>query len=139
MPVLGINITKIEIEKKGGMIGRVEVNLSPQIEEVRLGELRMPTGKVNGLEVLFEYRINYRPEIANAVVKGMVFYLPPQKEQIDEVLDLWEKEKKVRPEMFAEIVNFITNEITPLLMVAAKDMKIPYHIPLPRVALKPRE
>jgi len=139
MPVLGINITKIEIEKKGGVIGRVEVNLSPQIEEVRLGEIRMPTGKVNGLEVLFEYKINYRPEIANAVVKGMVFYLPPQKEQIDEVLDLWEKEKKVRPEMFAEIVNFITNEITPLLMVAAKDMKIPYHIPLPRVALKPRE
>ncbi|NJE77444.1 hypothetical protein, partial [Thermococcus sp. ES12] len=92
-----------------------------------------------GIEVLFEYRINYRPEIASAVVKGMVFYLPPQKEQIDEVLDLWEKEKKVRPEMFAEIVNFITNEITPLLMVAAKDMKLPYHIPLPRVSLKPRE
>ncbi|WP_457753556.1 hypothetical protein [Thermococcus sp.] len=139
MPVLGINITKIQIEKKGGVIGRVEVNLSPQIKEVRLGELRMPTGKVNGIEILFEYKINYRPEVASAVVEGMVFYLPPQKEQIDEILDLWEKEKKVRPEVFAEVVNFITNEISPFLMIAAKDMKIPYHIPLPRVALKPKE
>ena len=46
------------------------------------------------------------------------------------------KEKRIPPEMFAEIVNFITNEITPLIMVVSKEMRIPYPIPLPRVSIK---
>jgi len=82
------------------------------------------------------YQIGYKPEIARASISGAVFYLPPQKEKIDEILDGWEKEKRIPPEMFAEIVNFITNEITPLIMVVSKEMRIPYPIPLPRVSIK---
>lgn len=136
MPVLGINITKVEMEKQGGMASKVEINLSPKVEEVRLGEIKTPSGKVNGIEVLFTYQIGYRPDIARASISGMVFYLPPQKEKIDEILDNWEKEKKIPPEMFAEIVNFITNEVTPLLMLISKEMRIPYPIPVPRVSIK---
>lgn len=136
MPVVGVNVTKIEVEKQGGVLGKVEVNLSPKIEEVRLGEIKTPSGKVNGIEVFFTYQIGYNPEIARAVIKGAVFYLPPKKEQIDEILDGWEKEKKIPPEMFAEIVNFVTNEITPLIMVISKEMRIPYPIPLPRVTIR---
>ncbi|RLF75186.1 hypothetical protein DRN51_04470 [Thermococci archaeon] len=136
MPVLGVNITKVEIEKQGGVAGKVEINLSPKVEEVRLGEIKTPSGKVNGIEALFTYQIGYKPEIARASISGAVFYLPPQKEKIDEILDGWEKEKRIPPEMFAEIVNFITNEITPLIMVVSKEMRIPYPIPLPRVSIK---
>lgn len=136
MPVVGVNITNIEVEKQGGIIGNVEVNLSPKIEEVRLGEVRTPSGKVNGVEVLFTYQIGYNPEIARALIKGAVFYLPPKKEQTDEILEGWEKEKKIPPEMFAELVNFLTNEITPLIMIVSKEMRIPYPIPLPRVTIK---
>ncbi|MCD6189215.1 MAG: hypothetical protein J7J97_03375 [Thermococcus sp.] len=136
MPVVGVNVTKIEVEKQGGVLGKVEVNLSPKIEEVRLGEIKTPSGKVNGIEVFFTYQIGYNPEIARAVIKGAVFYLPPKREQIDEILDGWEKEKKIPPEMFAEIVNFVTSEITPLIMVISKEMRIPYPIPLPRVTIR---
>ncbi|USG99833.1 hypothetical protein K1720_10165 [Thermococcus argininiproducens] len=136
MPVLGINITKVEMEKQGGIASKVEINLSPKIEEVRLGEIKTPSGKVNGIEVLFTYQIGYRPDIARALISGMVFYLPPQKEKIDEILDNWERDKKVPPEMFAEIVNFITNEVTPMIMLISKEMRIPYPIPVPRVSIK---
>lgn len=136
MAVFGINITKISIEKIGAQVGQVEVNLAPKVREVRLGELRSPTGKINGIEVLFEYNVTYRPEIAKALIEGMVFYLPPQKDKIDEILELWEKEKKVDPYMFAEIINSVTNEIIPILMTLTKEMRIPYPIPLPRVNVK---
>ena len=138
MPVLGFNITKVEMEKMPTTIpgGQIQVKLSPRINEMRLGEIRTPTGKMNGIEILFRYEIEYDPKIARAGVEGALLYLPPQKDRMDEILTLWENEEKIDPVTFAEIVNFITTEVSPMLMVLAKEMRLPYHIPVPRVELK---
>jgi hypothetical protein len=138
MPVIGMNLTKVEFEKRGAPIPgmRIEVNLTPKVRDMRLGEIRSPTGKMNGIEILFKYEITYRPEIAEGLVEGAIMYLPARKEDIDRILDERDVEKKVRPDVFAETVNFITSEISPLLFVLAKEMRLPYHIPLPRVELK---
>jgi len=139
MPVLGFNITKMELTKEPSAVpqGEVEVQLTPQIQEVRLGEMITPTGKINGVEVVFAYEIHYNPKIAEGVVEGRILYLPNQKEQIDEYLNLWEDDRKVDPMMFAEIVNFLTVELSPAIMIMAKEMRLPYHVPLPRVELRP--
>ncbi|WP_297437225.1 hypothetical protein [Thermococcus sp.] len=138
MPVLGFNITKIEMGKEGvGTVsGQVEVRLSPRVTEMRLGEIRTPTGKMNGIEVLFRYEIEYNPRIAAGAIEGVILYVPPQKYKIDEILNLWEDEKKMESLTFAEIVNFITKEVSPLLMIMAKEMRLPYHVPIPRVEVK---
>ncbi|ACJ16576.1 hypothetical protein, conserved [Thermococcus onnurineus NA1] len=138
MPVLGFNITKVEMEKKaiGVPGGQIEVRLSPKIKEMRLGEIRTPTGKMNGIEVLFRYEIDYNPKVAQGVIEGIILYVPPQKDKMDEILNLWEDEKKMDPVTFAEIVNFITKEVSPMIMLLAKEMRLPYHIPLPRVEVK---
>ncbi|NJE60222.1 hypothetical protein [Thermococcus sp. 21S7] len=138
MPVMGFNITRIGMEKvaQAVPVGQIEVRLTPQVTEVRLGELRTPTGKMNGVEVLFKYTISYNPKIAEGFVEGAVLYLPPQKEKIDEILGIWEDEKKVDSLMFAEVVNFITKEVSPILMLLAKEMRLPYHVPLPRVEVQ---
>ncbi len=138
MPVLGFNITKIEMEKVALAVpgGQIEVRLSPKVKEMRLGEMRTPTGKINGIEILFRYEIEYNPKIANGVIEGAILYLPPQKEKIDEILNLWEDDKKMDPVTFAEVVNFITKEVSPILMMLSKEMRLPYHIPIPRVEVK---
>jgi len=138
MPVLGFNITKIEMEKTATTIpgGQIQVKLSPRINDMRLGEIRTPTGKMNGVEIVFRYEVEYDPKVAQAAVEGLILYLPPQKERIDEILNLWEDEKKLDPVTFAEVVNFVTTEISPVLMILAKEMRLPYHIPIPRVELK---
>ncbi|AFL95793.1 hypothetical protein CL1_1596 [Thermococcus cleftensis] len=138
MPVLGFNITKVEMEKLGvsAPSGQIEVRLSPKVKEMRLGEIRTPTGKMNGIEVLFRYEIDYNPRIAQGAIEGAILYLPPQKDKIDEILGLWEDEKKIDPVTFAEVVNFITKEVSPMLMLLAKEMRLPYHIPIPRVEVK---
>ncbi|AJC71193.1 hypothetical protein X802_02640 [Thermococcus guaymasensis DSM 11113] len=140
MPVIGINLTKIEFEKKGvpPIGGRIEVNLTPKVRDMRLGEIRSPTGRMNGVEILFKYEITYRPEIAEGLIEGAVMYLPQRKEDVDRILDTWDAERKVPPEVFAEVINFLTAEISPLLFVIAKEMRLPYHIPLPRVEVKPK-
>ncbi|WP_457741591.1 hypothetical protein [Thermococcus sp.] len=138
MPVLGFNVTKVEMEKLTSNIppGQIEVKLSPKIEELRLGELRTPTGKINGIEVLFNFEIDYNPKIAHASVKGAVLYMPPQKEKLDEILSAWEDEKKVDPMLLVEVVNFLTTELTPMLMIVAKEMRLPYHVPIPRAEIR---
>ena len=140
MPVLGFNITKIELEKVTLAVpqGQIEVRLSPKVKEMRLGEIRTPTGKMNGIEILFRYEIDYNPRIAQGAIEGAILYLPPQKDKMDEILNLWEDEKKIDSLTFAEVVNFITKEVSPILMLMAKEMRLPYHIPLPRVEVKPQ-
>ncbi|AEK73915.1 hypothetical protein GQS_10110 [Thermococcus sp. 4557] len=138
MPVLGFNITKVEMERVSLSVpgGQIEVRLSPKVKEMRLGEIRTPTGKLNGIEILFRYEIDYNPKIADGAIEGVILYLPPQKEKIDEILNLWEDEKKIDSMTFAEVVNFITKEVSPMLMLLAKEMRLPYHIPIPRVEVK---
>ncbi|NJE01604.1 hypothetical protein [Thermococcus sp. JdF3] len=138
MPVLGFNITKVEMKKVSFSVpaGQIEVRLSPKIEEIRLGEIRTPTGKLNGIEILFRYEIEYNPKIADGAIDGVILYLPPRKEKMDEILNLWEDEKKIDPVTFAEVVNFITKEVSPMLMLLAKEMRLPYHVPLPRVEVR---
>ncbi|WP_457752274.1 hypothetical protein [Thermococcus sp.] len=138
MAVLGFNITRIELKKEPSAIpqGQVEVKLTPKIEDVRLGEMITPTGKINGVEIVFKYEIAYNPDIAQGVVEGKVLYLPPQKDKIDEIIDMWEKEKQIESVMFAEAINFLTVELTPALMILAKELRLPYHVPLPRVEVR---
>jgi len=138
MPVVGFNLTKIELEKVTLTVpsGRIEVKLSPQVKDMRLGEIRTPTGKTNGVEMIFRYEIDYNPKIAGGAIEGVLLYLPPRKEMVDEILDLWENEKKMDPSTFAEVVNFITKEVSPVLMMMAKEMRLPYHLPIPRVEVR---
>ncbi|MCD6372102.1 MAG: hypothetical protein J7L37_00905 [Thermococcus sp.] len=141
MVVLGFNITRIELKKETSGIpqGQVEVRISPKINDVRLGEMVTPTGKINGVEIVFTYEIAYNPEIAHGVVEGKVLYLPPQKEKVDEIIDNWEKEKQIDSMAFAETVNFLTMELSPVLMVLAKELRLPYHVPLPRVEVRTQQ
>ncbi|AMM54258.1 hypothetical protein [Pyrococcus kukulkanii] len=136
MPILGHNIVRIEVEKVQSGSGKVEVSINPKIEELRLGELQLPTGRVKGIEVIVNYIINYSPEIAKASVRLLVFYVPRVKEDIDKILDEWEEKKQLPGELVAEVVNFTTSELMPLMMMISKEMRIPYPIPLPRVVVR---
>ncbi|MFA4668341.1 hypothetical protein QDY65_07460 [Pyrococcus kukulkanii] len=136
MPILGHNIVRIEVEKVQSGSGKVEVSINPKIEELRLGELQLPTGRVKGIEVIVNYIINYSPEIAKASIRLLVFYVPRVKEDIDKILDEWEEKKQLPGELVAEVVNFTTSELMPLMMMISKEMRIPYPIPLPRVVVR---
>lgn len=138
MAILGYNLKSVRMEKLANVIppGEIQVKLTPQITEVRLGEIRTPTGKTNAVEVLFSFVVEYNPEIAKAAIEGSLLYLPPEKGKIDEILNAWENEKKLNGEMVVEVINFLNREFSPLLMIMAKEMRIPYHIPLPRAELR---
>ena len=138
MPVLGYNIERVNFEKlaKSPVPGQIEVKISPTIKELRLGEMMTPNGKITGIEVLFEFGIDYNPEIARARVNGSILYLPPQRDAVDKILNLWEDEKKVDPVLMVEVANFLSVELSPMLMVIAKEMRLPYHIPVPRAELR---
>lgn len=133
MPIMGINITKLSIEKGNPPVPQVEVDLTPKVTGIRLGEMRTPTGKLNGIEVLFEYGVTYKPDVAKASIEGVIFYLPRNRDDVDRILDEWENEKKLDPNMFAEVVNAVTMEAMPLLMLLSKELRLPYPIPVPRV------
>ncbi|ASJ15646.1 hypothetical protein A3L04_00420 [Thermococcus chitonophagus] len=136
MPILGHNIVKIEVEKFSATGGKVEVSINPKIENLRLGELQLPTGRVKGIEVEVSYMVNYTPEVAKSVVRLILFYVPRAKEEIDKILDEWEDKKQLPGELVAEVVNFTTSELMPLMMMLSKEMRIPYPIPIPRVVVK---
>jgi len=136
VPILGHNILKIEFEKLQTLGGKIEVSLRPTIRNLRLGEMHLPSGKVKGIEVDVDYIITYSPEVARASIKVRVFYVPRNKEDIDNILDEWEDRKVLPGELVAEVVNFTTSELMPIAMYIAKEMRIPYPVPLPRAVVR---
>ncbi|AEC51725.1 hypothetical protein PNA2_0809 [Pyrococcus sp. NA2] len=136
MPILGHNILKVEFEKLQVVGGNIEVSLRPTIENLRLGEIHLPSGKVKGIEVEVDYRITYSPEVAKVSIKVRVFYVPRNKQDIDKILDEWEEKKVLPGELVAEVVNFTTSELIPIAMYVAKEMRIPYPVPLPRAVVR---
>ncbi|CAB48929.1 hypothetical protein [Pyrococcus abyssi] len=136
MPILGHDMLRVEFEKLKIGGGRIEVSLRPTIENLRLGEMPLPSGRVKGIEVDVRYDVLYSPEVARASIKLRVFYVPRDKEKIDEILDEWEEKKVLPGELVAEVVNYTTSELMPLMMHLAKEMRIPYPVPLPRAVVK---
>ncbi|MDK2869667.1 MAG: hypothetical protein PWP39_902 [Pyrococcus sp.] len=136
MAILGHNIIRIEFEKNPIPGGQVEVSLNPKIEELRLGEINLPNGKVKGIEVELTYNITYSPEVGKGTIKMIVFYLPRNREDVDKILDNWENEKKLPGELVAEVVNFANNLLIPFAMMITKEMGMPSPIPIPRVVVR---
>jgi len=135
MPILGVNVKEISFEKKDVLPTgpQIQVNLTPKIEEIREAQISTPTGNIRGIEVLFTYELKYNPEIASGKVSGGLFYLPINHDQMEGILKTWREEKRVDPMVFTEIVNFLTHELAPTLMLISKQMGLPYPFPLPLV------
>ena len=131
MTVIGFSFTKMLIEKKNPVKGKVSINNNVGIKGLEETKLNINTNK-KALKLDFEFTSSYDPNIAKIVMTGEVIYLI-DKEKADEVIKNWKKNKKIEKEMMTSILNNVLAKCNVQALILSKDMNLPPPIPLPKV------
>lgn len=130
MPIVGFNFEKVSVEKKKLIEGKVKIKSNVSITDVK--EEKLPTGKtkMDGLKFNFTFDIDYTPDIGSINLKGHIFFMDDPK-LLKDIIKQYKKDKKLSPEVTAQIVNAILLKSTTKALGLAQEVNLPPHIPLP--------
>lgn len=136
MPIIGFNFTKISVERKGDVVGKISIGNNIAIKDVVQKDLSLGDIKQKGVRFTFEFSVNYEPKIAEILMTGNILYTGDEK-KIAGILDAWKKNKRVAPVVTAEVLNSALIRCNIQALVLSKEMSLPAPIPLPRVSAEP--
>jgi len=134
MVVIGFNFTKILVERKGPVKGKVNINNNVGITNVEETPLDINSAK-KALKLEFQFNSTYEPNVGNIEMTGEVIYLL-DKEKADEAVKGWKKNKKLDKEMMTQALNNILAKCNIEALILSKDMNLPPPIPLPKIGAK---
>jgi len=134
MTVIGFSFTKMLIEKKNPVKGKVSINNNVSIKEVEETKLNINT-KRKALKLNFEFTSAYEPSIGKILLAGEVIYLI-DKDKAAEVVKNWKKNKKLEKDMMTKVLNNVLAKCNVQALILSKDMNLPPPIPLPKIGGK---
>lgn len=138
MAVVGFGFTKINVERKNKVTGKVEIKNNAAINSVEKEELTLGDIKQDALKFGFSFTVKYEPDMANIILEGEVLWVE-KKEGIDAAIKQWKKEKKIKPEIMTPVLNAVLQKSNMQALILAKELNLPPPIPLPRVNMLPEE
>lgn len=143
MPIVNIALRESNAVRhilKGNVIKPGGRSTNVSLDDVR----EIKTGSSNSKAVIFDfiYSVSYDmkepkgQKMAELKVKGEIFYVGAN-DEIDEVMKLWDKEKKLEPKMMGVVLNAALNKGQVEAIEQAAKLGLPPPIPLP--TLKPQK
>jgi hypothetical protein len=132
MPIVGFEFTKINVEKQETAKGKINISNNVGITDIKKGDLNLGDTKQPGLKFLFSYKSKYDPGFAIIELQGTVHYLTNEKEA-KEILDGWNKEKKVSKDVAEQIVNTILTKSNVQSIILSNTVNLPPPVPMPKV------
>jgi hypothetical protein len=133
MPIIGFNFTKISVERKGDVAGKISIGNNISITNVAQKDLALGDIKQKGARFSFEFSVGYEPKIASILMTGDILYAGDDK-KIEEILSQWKKNKQVAPDVTVEVLNSALVRCNIQALVLSKEMGLPIPIPLPKVS-----
>ena len=131
MPVIGVNIMKIEAERTIPIRGPVEVKTNTNIKGVE--DMEMKEFNKKALKVGYEYKVEYLGEKqenhGKIVLSGDVFFVDPAEN--NEIIDEWKNTKKLPKLVNLEILNAIMRRCIIKTMSISEDVQLSPPIAIP--------
>ncbi|MBI2564550.1 hypothetical protein HYV79_00990 [Candidatus Woesearchaeota archaeon] len=134
MTVLGLGFTKINLEKKKAVDGKVNIQSNANILNVEKADLRV-TSKQGALKFTFDFVSQYDPDVATLRLEGDVLWLDSL-DETEKVLKNWKKDKKVSPEIMVPVLNAVLSRAHIEALILTRELNLPPPIQLPRVEAK---
>ncbi len=131
MPVIGIRMDKIEAERKENvkLEGQMRILPVPRILQVQEVQVPGPTGKVNIVEVSFEYVTNYDPPVGEMKVNGTIMFQEAENIR-KQLIDTWKEKRQLNPDLGKEIIYRMTQQAFLVMMNLARELSLPSPMPL---------
>lgn len=132
MAIIGINITKIDAERKEPKGGKISINNNISITNVEEKDLSLGSAKQKGLRFSFLFKCDYVPEVGNIDLAGNIMFLADG-DKVKEVVDSWKKKKIVPADMMEPILNAALNRCNIEAIKLSQDINLPTPVPMPRL------
>jgi hypothetical protein len=130
MKIIGFVISKILVERKNSVQGKIEIKSDLNIDDIRKDEINI--SEKPSLNFDFSFSLNYSPDIAKLEIKGSVITID-DKDEAKEILKEWKK-KKFTHEVRLSLFNFIMNKCNIKAIQLEDELGLPLHIPFPKLA-----
>ncbi|MEM0242885.1 MAG: hypothetical protein QXS69_02355 [Candidatus Aenigmatarchaeota archaeon] len=126
-----INAEKIEIKEN---VNKLDINTSLSIKNVQEMKIQQEKKQQKVLKVDFEFLVNYNPKIADIRIEGYLIY---SGKDVDEILEKWQKDKKIENKDFEiETKNFILRRGLILSTFLSEYLAVHPPIPMPQIVPK---
>ncbi|MHC1605001.1 MAG: hypothetical protein ACXQTP_03420 [Candidatus Methanofastidiosia archaeon] len=131
MPVYGMRIDRVEASRNNQVKieDSVRIGSAPRILSLSETQVTSGTGKINVLEVAFEYQTNYDPAIGSIRVDGAVIYQEGE-EKRKKIVSMWKEEKKFSQDFSTEILTHLTQRTMLISMHLARELGLPSPLPM---------
>lgn len=151
MRFLGFNFTKISAEKKPDFKpGTISTDIEfLEIEKDKIEMLK----DTEVIKISFKFGVNYKDEsekeektdkketkqepLGKLSFEGIILF-STDKEESKEILKAWKK-KEIPPQFKMSIFNLILNKCSIKALSLEEDLNLPYHVPLPKVQIQPKQ
>jgi hypothetical protein len=135
MTIIGMQFSKITIEKMNPLTGKISIKNNVTIKTVEKSEITLGQTKQDILKFTYEYKADYEPKIALITLVGTLSYME-KPEKIDELAKQWKKDKNLPKEVLTPVLNSIYTKCNVQALVMAREINLPPPIQLPKVTLK---
>lgn len=136
--IVGFGFTKITAEKKTSVHGKVDVNNNISIKSIETTDFSLVKKKQDALKFIFEFMSKYEPSLGSIVFEGEIIYVDEPK-NTKEILDYWNKEKKIKNEIMASILNAILSKCNIQALIISQEINLPPPIPMPKVSINKQQ
>lgn len=135
MPVVGLALNKVLVEKHGTAKGKIQVNNNVVLKDVEKSEISVGSAKQGALKFHFEFTAKYEPKLADMLLVGFLTFVE-KPEVATQILDQWKKEKKVPKDVMSAVLNTIFSRCNVEALLLSREVNLPPPIPLPKIQLK---
>jgi hypothetical protein len=132
MPIVGFNFTKIHVERKGAIKGRLNISNDVALKDVKERNLALSGAKQKGISFVFDFNSKYGPDVGQINLAGEILYIGEAAE-VDNILAEWKKGKKVPKEVMTAVLNTALTKCNIQALILSQEINLPPPIPLPKV------
>ncbi len=132
MAIVGFSFTKMTVERKSFVKGKINIANNISVKDVSETELSLGKGKEPALKMVFEFSSKYNPDIGEINIIGELLDLEEEKKSKDIVKE-WKKTKKLPSDLMNPILNHILNKCNIQALILSRDLNLPPPIPMPRI------
>ena len=138
MGIVGVNFSKLLVEKKKAASGKITINNNISIKDVEESDLSLGKTKQKGVKLVFQFTSNYAPDIAEILIGGEVLYLD-EEAKAKKILEEWKKDKKIAKEVITEVLNAALMKCNIEALLLSKEANLPPPLNLPKIEVKKKE
>ena len=137
MKLIGFNINKISAEKLSSDFKGLKIENNIKIEEISSAKVDFFKKDEEIIQVLFDYSLNYNPNLAKLAFSGSLLLLMGEKEAKN-ILKQWET-KKISEEIKLPLFNIILRKTNIRALELEDELNLPLHLNLPSLKAQKKE